>query len=745
MSHCSIHSEPLKRKNRHTAAARFAYQTCSVATDCFRHVDYRRYAPFHVGGGVLLPIGAPAEFANWERFRSAAMSTEKRKDAQEGRVLDFALPRGVDRMLLLPLAAFALLPFVERGMAVRLDVECVEASDGEPNPHAHSWLSQRVLKPHGFGPKERIEWSRLFLYDDGRYVRALIGGRLTLGCAILGIDAYVDPRRNKAKGEGSPEKRRPRWMFRASNEGRKVEAIEQLAKGRELKKKGEATKQDPEPEEGSVIVTNAAMYSVPKKRSGELREKFADAAQKAGYEVYARSDSKALALHGTSVTFAGGKFRIAATGRSEDAAIVARFARELNWPALVVKGGARLADLVAIEAAKEHVFMVNRAPRGPARDLIARAFYSEMKDDIARHDLLGIAAGFYAKFEANQAAPQVAEALDAALQVNVGCDLQMPAKPVVPNTAPARWSNVAEPASIVAVPTATSENEKHVTVGWDDVRRAAAFSSEAIAPTSGDRSEARRPSRVGGPSNPPRSPADLRVPSTAPIVASEVGALASAVAPIASPGNGSRRVATGGDVRRATASSSETIARASGHRREASRLPRLGVASNSPSRSPAGPRALSTAPLRPSEVAGLASTVAAIATLGNDSLHEAAGADARRTAGSSSEPLGGLEMPLQADSWKVKPDPIRSGRDALALEVGFKRQRQIHEELDEFLRRKTGQSPGLRREGAASPRNAKLQQPTRPPQPIPQWPAEIPGLNDEAVETEEPDYQAPRF
>ncbi len=279
------------------------------------------------------------------------------------------------------------------------------------------------------------------------------------------------------------------------------------------------------------------------------------------------------------------------------------------------------------------------------------------------------AAEFFAKFEANQVGRQMAEALDAALQVDVGCDPQSPRNPVVPNTAPAGWSNVAEPASVVA-PSATSDNKKRVAAGWDDVKRTAAFASEAIARTSGDRSEARRPPGVGVPSNRSRSPADLRVPSTAPIEASEVGPFASAVAPIASLGNDSRRAASGGGARRAPASSSEAIARASGH---PSRAPRVGVASNSPSRSPADLRTTSTAPLRPSEAVALASAVAPSASRGNGSPRGAGGADARRTASSSSEPFEGLEMLPQDDSWKVKPDPSRSARDALALEVGLRR------------------------------------------------------------------------
>ncbi|MDA9391822.1 hypothetical protein WN73_14580 [Bradyrhizobium sp. CCBAU 45394] len=742
----SIHFGVVQPTKGYTARHRFAYQTCTWVTDRFGRVDYRRYADCRVGGGVLLPMGAPEAFENWEYFRSAAVCTEKRWDGQEGRIVDFSLPRAVPRMLLLPLAAFALLPFVERGMAVRLDVECVVASDGKLNPHAHGWLAQRTLEQHGFGLKEE-RWNTLFRRDQGRYARALLGGRLTLGCAVLGIDAYVDPRRNDAKGAGIPKARRPRRMVCASNEGREVEAIEQLVENPELKQKHEAPKQVPGPEDGGVIVTNAAVYSVDNKRASKLRMQFADAAQKAGYQLHARLGSPAVALRGSSVSFDGHAFRIAATGNSEDAAIVARFVRELDWPALVVEGGARLADLLAIAAASEGVFMVNRAPSTSARDLIAREFFGEMKAAIARHDPLGIAAEFFANFEADKVGTQADEALDAPRQVDVVCEdhPQQPANLVVPNAAPVQSSDVADPASAVA-PIATRGTDSRRVAAGGDVRRTAASSSEAIARMSGHRREDPRPPRLGVASNNlPRSPADLRVPSTAPIEPSDVAEPASAVSPIATSGNESRRVAAGGHVRRTAASSSEAIARMSGHRKEAPRPPQVGVASNNLPRSPADLRVPRTAPLHLSrELAGLASAVAPIATPGTDSRRVAAGEDASRTAGSSSEAFEGLEPLPDDDSWMVKPDPITLARDARELEAGARRQRQYQEDFDEFLRRKIRQSSGLRRDGISSPGSARPRLPTRRPQPIPQWPTEISAASGDAVETEELDYQAPR-
>ncbi len=487
MSFCSIHFAVVQPTKRNTALARLVYQTCSLADDRFGRIDYRRYADCRVGGGVLLPVGAPTEFAEWEHFFMAAAFRETRRDAQEGRTVDFALPRAVPRALLLPLAAFALLPFVEGGMAVRVDVESVCASDGEANPHAHCWLAQRVLGQDGFGFKER-SWNALFRRGGGRYARAVLAGRITLGCAMLGVEAYVDPRCNAVKGAGIPEQRLPRPMFCAHNEGRYVAAVEALKASRRLRRDRKAPQRIPEPELARMTVTNAAVYRVGEQEAAELRRRFADAAREAGYELNGELDAASglptVSLTGTSVAFDGRAFEIAATGNSEDAAIVARFVRRLGWPALVVEGGARLADLMAIAAASEGVFMVNRAPSAGARDLIARAFFHEMKAAIARHDPLGVAAKFLADHEATKACTEVVGVAVAEVSMQADAasedDLRSAADPVGPNVDPVQPGKVAEPASMFAPIAATADHDAGAVAAGADVRRAAGSPSEAI-------------------------------------------------------------------------------------------------------------------------------------------------------------------------------------------------------------------------------------------------------------------------
>ncbi len=434
----SIHFGIVQSSRKYTAIARLAYQTCSSACDQFGRVDYQRYACFRVGGGVLLPTDAPASFAEWENFYPMAAFRETRRNAQHGRILDFALPRAVPREQLVPLAAFALLPFVQLGMAVRLDVECVPASDGEPNPHAHAWLAQRVLEQDGFGLKER-SWNTLFRRDGGKYVRALVAARLTLGCAILGVEAYVDPRSNHMKGAGTPEQRLSPVSIKIHNDGGYAPEFEQLKESRRLKRAHAAPKTSPEPEDPTMTVTNAALYRIIDEEAAEFRKEFMDAAEKAGYALESNLDAvtglPTLSLIGTSVTFDGRAVRIAPTATSEDAVLVAHLVRQLEWPALVVEGGARLADAMVIAAADEGVFMINRAPSAAARDIISRAFFGELKAAIARHDPLGVAV--LADFEASTAGakvdgPEASMQVEAASEGDSASAVDLPSPNIVP-------------------------------------------------------------------------------------------------------------------------------------------------------------------------------------------------------------------------------------------------------------------------------------------------------------------------
>ena len=148
--HCRINGFVLQRSKRQSAIMQLGYQMCTYAADEWSHADYSRFASDHLGGVILLPEGANSRFADEGDFIMATCFREERKDAQEGRVITFSLPRELPDQLLLPVSAFAIAHFVEQGMAARLDVECPLASDGERHPHAHCYLAQRVLEEDGY-------------------------------------------------------------------------------------------------------------------------------------------------------------------------------------------------------------------------------------------------------------------------------------------------------------------------------------------------------------------------------------------------------------------------------------------------------------------------------------------------------------------------------------------------------------------------------------------------------------------
>jgi MobA/MobL family len=194
--HCHIKFGVIQRSCGDTAVARLGYQTCSVFVDAFEtRGDYSADRKWHRGTAVLLPPGSLAEFAKPAIFCDALTKSERRRDAQEGRTMDFSLPRGVPAGAELLVSAWVLAPLVESGMALQVDCERPPASDGADNAHAHVTLAQRVISMNGFGKKCR-GWNKQFRDNDGKAMRSFIASRITAACAQLGIPEYVDPRRS---------------------------------------------------------------------------------------------------------------------------------------------------------------------------------------------------------------------------------------------------------------------------------------------------------------------------------------------------------------------------------------------------------------------------------------------------------------------------------------------------------------------------------------------------------------------
>ena len=146
---------------------------------------------------VLLPEGAPEEFAGREKLWNAVEAAEKRKDAQLAREVEFAIPRELTKEQGIELAReFAEAEFVEKGMIADLNVHWDIGADGQPKPHAHVMLTMREVGKDGFGAKVR-EWNKAELVEQWRERWAEhVNQRL----AELDIDARIDHRSLEAQG-----------------------------------------------------------------------------------------------------------------------------------------------------------------------------------------------------------------------------------------------------------------------------------------------------------------------------------------------------------------------------------------------------------------------------------------------------------------------------------------------------------------------------------------------------------------
>ena len=146
---------------------------------------------------ILLPDGAPERFSDRERLWNDVEATEKRKDAQLAREVEFAIPREMTEAQGNELARdFAQREFVDRGMIADLNVHWDIGLDGQPTPHAHVMLTMREVGPDGFGAKER-DWNRTELVEQWRERWAEHANRRL---AELDIDARIDHRSLEAQG-----------------------------------------------------------------------------------------------------------------------------------------------------------------------------------------------------------------------------------------------------------------------------------------------------------------------------------------------------------------------------------------------------------------------------------------------------------------------------------------------------------------------------------------------------------------
>lgn len=188
----------ISRGTGRSAVAAAAYRSASRLHDerLGRDHDFTHKAGV-VHSEIMLPEGAPDRMRDREALWNEVEATEKRKDAQLAREIEFAIPREMTKEQGIALAReFVEREFVDRGMVADLNVHWDIGADGEAKPHAHVMLSLREVNGDGFGAKVR-EWNATALLRHWREAWAdHVNGR----CAELGIEARIDHRSYDAQG-----------------------------------------------------------------------------------------------------------------------------------------------------------------------------------------------------------------------------------------------------------------------------------------------------------------------------------------------------------------------------------------------------------------------------------------------------------------------------------------------------------------------------------------------------------------
>ena len=390
-----INSEVIQRSRGGSALQRLAYQTCTYYNNGKSHADYSRFAGDHRGGLVLLPDGADPEFADECNFVMAVAFRETRVNAQEGRAVDFALPRELPEELLLPVASFVMAAFVRQGMAVRIDIECPQASDNGRNPHVHAFLAMRVLEPDGFGQKAR-EWNQQFRYASGRYFRAVIAARVTLACALVGVAAHMDPRRNKERGLPEPEQRIPAPLWWMCDRLTYVAPIENLKAERERKKEKLKTLSAPRVNtSGTVVVSNAVSNRDPmsEEERNQRMNFLVPLVQDLGLETRGSSAGILLATSAGSVLFDGEALTVEGTTGHAQAQLIIKLAGILDWPAMVVEGDSRWTDEIILTGIPIGLTAINTCASADAIRLITKKYTNLLADVIRPFDPCSVVDG----------------------------------------------------------------------------------------------------------------------------------------------------------------------------------------------------------------------------------------------------------------------------------------------------------------------------------------------------------------
>jgi len=182
----------ISRANGSSAVASAAYRSAERLHDdrLDRDHDFTNKSGV-VHCEVLLPDGAPERLGDRSTLWNEVEATERRKDAQLAREVEFAIPRELTEQQGIEIARdFVRAEFVERGMIADLNVHWDIGAGGLAKPHAHVMLTMREVSEDGFGAKVR-DWNKTEQLEQWRERWAShVNERL----AELDIDARIDHR-----------------------------------------------------------------------------------------------------------------------------------------------------------------------------------------------------------------------------------------------------------------------------------------------------------------------------------------------------------------------------------------------------------------------------------------------------------------------------------------------------------------------------------------------------------------------
>lgn len=154
--HCSV--DVISRSKGHSSTAAAAYRAGDkIKNERTGEIhDYTRKQNC-AANGIVLPEGAPAEFADREKLWNAVEKTEKRSDAQVCRSFDMALPNNMPEDLQEQLIQeLCQEQFADHGMISDWSIHRPKPRKGENrNDHAHVLTTMRDVDEHGFGKKNR--------------------------------------------------------------------------------------------------------------------------------------------------------------------------------------------------------------------------------------------------------------------------------------------------------------------------------------------------------------------------------------------------------------------------------------------------------------------------------------------------------------------------------------------------------------------------------------------------------------